>query len=97
MCTENPGRQRQKRCLLETANTCTQKLRTRPCGVFAVLVTPCDHRGPMGLVGEASPDKWGSLHNSESLEWAMCILCNEVGNAKTDYLEMRRTASSRYL
>ena len=32
------------------------------CGVFAVLVTPCDHRGPMGLVGEASPDKWGSLH-----------------------------------
>jgi len=51
----------------------------------------------MGLVGEASPDKWGSLHNSESLEWAMCILCNEVGNAKTDYLEMRRTASSRYL
>ena len=32
MCTESPKRQRQKRCLLETANTCTQKLRTRPCG-----------------------------------------------------------------
>ena len=29
MCTENPKRQRQKRCLPETANTCTQKLRTR--------------------------------------------------------------------
>ena len=29
---ENPKRQRQKRCLLETANTCTQKLRTRHCG-----------------------------------------------------------------
>ncbi len=28
-CTERPRRQRQKRCLLETANTCTQKLRTR--------------------------------------------------------------------
>ena len=35
----------------------------------------------MGLVGEASPVKWGRLHNSESLEWAMCILCNEVCNA----------------
>ena len=29
---ENPKRQCQKRCLLETANTCTQELRTRPCG-----------------------------------------------------------------
>ena len=29
MCTESPKRQRQERCLLETANTCTQKLRTR--------------------------------------------------------------------
>ena len=64
---ENPKRQCQKRCLLETANTCTQKLRTRLGGVFAVLVTPCDHRGPMGLVGEASPDKCGSLHNYSEL------------------------------
>ncbi len=29
---ENPKRQRQRRCLLETANTCTQKLRTRRGG-----------------------------------------------------------------
>ena len=67
MCTESPKRQRQKRCLPETANTCTQELRTRLGGVFAVLVTPCDHRGPMGLVGEASPVKWGSLHNYSEL------------------------------
>ena len=64
---ENPKRQCQKRCLLETANTCTQKLRTRLFGVFAVLVTPCDCRGPMGLVGEASPVKWGRLHNYSEL------------------------------
>ena len=32
-------------------------------GVFAVLVTPCDYRDPMGLVGEASPDKRGRLHS----------------------------------
>ncbi|MAF51391.1 MAG: hypothetical protein CL694_00020 [Chloroflexi bacterium] len=37
MCTESPKRQRQKRCLPETANTCTQKLRTRPVGVVLVL------------------------------------------------------------
>jgi len=46
---ENPKRQCQKRCLLETANTCTQELRTRPCGVFAVLPVPCDDWGLMGL------------------------------------------------
>ena len=38
MCTENPGRQRQKRCLLETANTCTRKLRTRHIGEQLGLV-----------------------------------------------------------
>ena len=64
---ENPKRQRQKRCLSKTANTCTQELRTRPCGVFAVPVTPCDHRDPMGLVGEASPVKWGRLHSFVNL------------------------------
>ena len=36
-------------------------------GVFAVLVTPCDHRGLMGLVGEASPVKWGRLHSFVNL------------------------------
>ena len=43
------------------------------CGVFAVLVTPCDHRGPMGLVGEASPDKWGSLHRVHDLDEGVMI------------------------
>ena len=37
-------------------------------GVFAVLVTPCDYRGPMGLVGEASPVKRGRLHSPAILE-----------------------------
>ena len=36
-------------------------------GVFVVLVTPCDHRDPMGLVGEASPVKWGRLHSFVNL------------------------------
>ena len=63
MCTENQKKQRQKRCLPETANTCTQKLRTRPCGVFAVFIVPYGYKGQMGLEEEASPDKWGRLHS----------------------------------
>ena len=50
--------------------------------MFAVLPAPCDHWGLVEAGAEASPDKWGSFHSSESLEWARCILCNEVCNAE---------------
>ena len=70
---ENPKRQRQKRCLLETANTCTQKLRTRPCGVFAVSSEPCGDWGLEGLGLEASPDKWGRLHSVHGLDDGVMI------------------------
>jgi hypothetical protein len=45
---ENPKRQRNKCCLFETANTCMQELRTRPCGVFAVVPAPYTDWGLMG-------------------------------------------------
>jgi len=64
---ENLKRQRQERCRFETANTCTQKLRTRRGHVFAVLPALCGDWGLMGLVGEASPVKWGRLHNYSEL------------------------------
>ena len=71
MCTESPKRQRQERCLLETANTCTQKLRTRLGGVFADLPAPCDDWGLVGAGVEGSPDKWGSLHNEMTSQFVV--------------------------
>ena len=53
----------QERCLSKTANTCTQKLRTRPCGVFAVLAIPSDSRDLVWVFREVSPVKWGRLHS----------------------------------
>ena len=70
---ENPRRQRQKRCLFETANTCTQKLRTRLGGVFAVLPAPYTDWGWTRLLEEASPDKWGRLHSIHGLEDGVMI------------------------
>jgi hypothetical protein len=42
-----------------------------PFGVFAVLVVPCDHGGRMGLGEEASPDKWGRLHNEMTSQFVV--------------------------
>jgi len=41
--------------------------------VFAVLPAPCGDWGLMGLGGEASPDKWGSLHSVHGLDDGVMI------------------------
>ena len=81
--TENLKRQRQKRCLSKTANTCTQELRTRPCGVFAVFIVPYGYKGQMGLEEEASPDKWGgSTGATRKLAWRISMHLTGLSRAQ---------------
>ena len=49
-----------------------QALPFRNCEhVYALRVTPCDIRGRMGLGEEASPDKWGRLHNEMTSQFVV--------------------------